>query len=222
LSTGLPHRRATELLAAFCLVLAAVLLALPTVAQGRRTACPPAGHLKRGGHHACTGATHARRGHGKRPSAEGSSGRRSASAHPRSGTAGARASHRVSASCEDGAQATLSAQGSLACADGSEPRCEDGSNPARSSAGSPPTCPASAEPESSAPDEATCEDDAGNACAVPSEEPPTQPVCADGGPALQRTDGSHTCGEAVSPHCAEAASVGFSSDGTSFVCTRVS
>jgi hypothetical protein len=218
LTTGLPHRRVPELLAALCLVLLAMLLGLPTTAQGRRASCPSAAHLKHA-RHACTGATRSHRGHGRRASSEHRTGGQPAGAHAvtRTRAAGSGGPERVAASCDDGSHAISARQGALSCADGSEPRCEDGSSPARASAGAPPSCPT--ETESGA-GEAVCEDDAGNACGVASEQPSPQPACADGGPALQRADGSSACGEDMAAGCTEGSALSFSSDGTSFVCTR--
>jgi hypothetical protein len=160
MSTGLPNPRLLTLLA-FALSLLAMLLAVPTIAQGRKAGCS-AGHGRRGAH-ACT--AHRHRAHKPRPARHAVPRKRTAAK-----LAPAGAAEGTVATCEDGSAALPGHRGPSACDDATIPVCEDGSNPTRS--GGPGTslrCPPSTEPD---PGASECEDATPGPCVdVPEESP---------------------------------------------------
>ncbi|HEV3283654.1 MAG TPA: hypothetical protein VG010_05585, partial [Solirubrobacteraceae bacterium] len=141
LSTGLPHRRVARLpvVLALALALQAMLLAPPALGHARAASCHRATHLKRS-RHACGARPRGRSRTAHGAPAAGQHGSTlppttPAHTHAVTGSSGASGRARVAAGCEDGSQATQTRQGSLSCADGSEPTCADGSSPARPSPG---------------------------------------------------------------------------------------
>jgi hypothetical protein len=154
LTTGFPQLR-TPLALALSLL---ALLALATVAEGRRAACTA--HARRGAracsaHHRRTRSGRADKRHHRR--------HRAARTRTAAGTAPASLAGGSPVSCEDGSAARARPDGTLSCADRSESTCEDGSKPARSGGGHALLCPFP-EHESDAGEE-SCEDETGSPCA---------------------------------------------------------
>jgi hypothetical protein len=192
---SLAHRRLRTLPATLlALAAAATLLVLPVTAQGRKPACRATVHHRHGAH-ACPGSTHARKGHRPRKGHRGVRG--SVKTHAPGATAvPAGIPATASASCENGAAPSSARQGSLSCADGSEPTCPDGSVPTSPADGTAPRCPTAVEPES---EEVTCEDSSGTPC-EPEAPEATELSCPAGSRPLTAARRS-SCGAATSSRC---------------------
>jgi hypothetical protein len=180
MTTGLARQRPLPLLAlALALALAATVLALPTIAQGRKSAksnssCSSAAHSRsksaKSAKSACSRKAHARKRTVKR--ATKARPRRAAVRRAGSRTGSfAGGGAMVPATCDDGSGALAAGPGAVSCGDGSEASCEDGSSPVRSSAITALVCPAPSGPDPGASEEPeVCEEDPGVPCSDESEE----------------------------------------------------
>jgi hypothetical protein len=122
--------------------------------------------------------------------------------------------------CEDGSEPARQANGSRACADGSEALCEDGSRPTRTGAAGVPLCPIATTAAATGASE--CEDGTATPCSSTTEGPTeTGPAgCEDGSAATPTGSGTYSCRPDVAPSCLEGYSPTFATDGMSFVCER--
>jgi hypothetical protein len=216
-----PHRGqlAATLALAFSLIalLTLLLLPAPAPAQTHKTSCSTSStHPKRGAH-ACRKPARKVTAHVRHAKKQKRSSRSHAKTLPGSKAPGS--ASLIPASCEDGSEPVRKANGSRACADGSEASCEDGSDP-RTGAGGILLCHAPAATSGAG----ECEDGTATPCPAGGEgSAETTPAgCEDGSAALATGSGTYACRGDVGPSCLEGSSPSFSSDGLSFVCERES
>jgi hypothetical protein len=150
-------------------LLLAQTLAPSTAAAHGRPSCSRA----KGAAHPCASPARRSKSH-SRPASK----RRSHAKHPAHKPRkahGKKAAAPVAAICEDGST-PLAAEGSFACADGSEPVCADGATPVLSARGTALVCPADSE-EAGGSAEAGCEAEGNCEATDPSsEETPAEPA----------------------------------------------
>jgi hypothetical protein len=191
LTTSLPHR-CFSLLAATALALAtiAALLASPGIAAERKTSCSSHAHARHGAAPACTGTAHGHKARGRHANRGYTGVHGATSTRGPTGPAPAAAAG-TPATCEDGADASVNHQGSLSCADASQPTCQDGSSPRRSTSGHTTLCPAPTVEGA----QDGCEGLAESPCDVSSEEPAsaTQGTCQEGSAPLPGGEVSFSC-----------------------------
>jgi hypothetical protein len=206
-----PRRIAS--VAALVLMLAAAISLLVGPAQARSAAKPARGAAT---HSVCHHVAHPKRG---ARACTQSRRRVKARAHRRAGVrhatialpipgAPAAPSAPSAPGCENGSAALRLRDGTLGCADGSEPACEDGASPALSPSGSIVSCTAPSEDEA-----AGCEYASG--CST-NELP--NPGCEDGSAPVHAADGSFACEDASRPACSDGSTPMRSPAGTALVC----
>ncbi len=178
------HRRPARRDAARAAVLPVVLICTRV---GRRMASRVRSAPARECARARNAAASRARGPGAR--AEASTARRTASTRPSHGSAGkAPAQAQLQpATCEDASTPVREADGSYACADGSEPACTDGAEPVAAGNGSDPVCPATAAEVGGV----ECEDGSvqGGATGSSGCDEGSQPECEDGSQPTLSEDG---------------------------------
>jgi hypothetical protein len=118
--------------------------------------------------------------------------------------------------CEDGSTAARSAEGSLSCADGSEPTCQENAGAKFASDGTILYC---IPPPNAGPSEACTPGSAG--CGSFDMTESSTSACDDGSPARLQ-NATYTCADGSEPACAEGAPPTLSNDGTTLVCESLS